>query len=76
MQPGWRDQALANLARLAVMPTARRDLPELRTEAAATLGTPDVRLAARIELPSDDLRSFAFSPDGRTLAHCRAPDGP
>ena len=66
-QPGWRDLALANLARLAVMPTARRDLIELRTEATATLGTPDVRLAARIEFPSNHLRSTAFSPDSRTL---------
>ena len=49
------------------MPTPRRDLPELRTEAAATLATPDIRLVARVELPADDLGSFAFSPDGRTL---------
>ncbi len=66
-QPGWRDEALADLARLAVMPTPRRDLPELRTEAAATLATPDIRLVARIELPRHNLRSIAFSPDGRTL---------
>jgi serine/threonine protein kinase/WD40 repeat protein len=66
-EPGWRDRALADLARLAVMPTPRRDLPELRSEAAATLGTPDIRLAAIIALPGDDLGSFTFSPDGRTL---------
>jgi serine/threonine protein kinase/WD40 repeat protein len=66
-QPGWRDKALADLARLAVMPTPRRDLAELRTEAAATLGTPDIRLAARIALPSMVLDSFTFSPDGRIL---------
>jgi WD40 repeat protein len=65
-QPGWRDEALADLARLAILPTPRRDLPELRTEATATLGTPDIRLVARLELPSN-LGSFAFSPDGRTL---------
>ena len=66
-QPGWREEALGDLARLAVMPTPRRDLPELRTEAAATLGTPDIHLVARVELPSNDLGSFTFSPDGRTL---------
>jgi WD40 repeat protein len=66
-QPGWRDEALAELSRLAVMPTPRRDLVELRTEAVATLGTPDVRLVARIEFSSDHLRSTAFSRDGRTL---------
>jgi serine/threonine protein kinase/WD40 repeat protein len=66
-QPGWREKALGDLARLAVMPTPRRDLPELRTEAAATLGTPDIRLVAKVELPSADLGSFTFSLDGRTL---------
>src|SRR5205823_913304 len=34
-QPGWRERALGDLAQLAIMPTPRRDLPELRTEAAA-----------------------------------------
>ena len=66
-QPGWREEALGDLARLAVMPTARRNLAELRTEAAATLATPDIRLVAQVELASDDLGSFTFSPDGRTL---------
>src|SRR5262249_26490110 len=66
-QPGWREEALADLARLTVMPTPRRDLAELRTEAAATLATPDIRLAARVALPSDGPGSIAFSPDGRTL---------
>jgi eukaryotic-like serine/threonine-protein kinase len=66
-QPGWREESLANLARLAVMPTPRRNLVELRTEATASLATPDIRLAARIELPVQDLRAFSFSPDGRTL---------
>ena len=50
------------------MPTTRRDLAELRTEAAATLATPDIRLVAQVEISSDDLRSFTFSPDGRTLS--------
>jgi serine/threonine protein kinase/WD40 repeat protein len=66
-QPGWRAEALGDLARLAVMPTPRRDLTELRTEAAAVLKTPDIQLVAEVEVPADDLSSFAFSPDGRTL---------
>jgi serine/threonine protein kinase/WD40 repeat protein len=66
-EPGWRDKSLADLARLAVMPTPLRDLPELRSEAAASLGTPDIRPVARIGLPGDDMGSFTFSPDGRTL---------
>ena len=66
-QPGWREQALGDLARLAIMPTTRRNLAELRTEAAAALATPDIRLVAQVALASDDLRSFTFGPDGRTL---------
>jgi WD40 repeat protein len=62
-----REEALRGLARLGGMATGRRDLPALRTEAAATLGTPDIRLAARVELLPEDLGSFAFAPDGRTL---------
>jgi WD40 repeat protein len=65
-QPGWRGEALADLARLAASPSPRRNLPELRTEAVAALGTPDVHLIARIDLP-DSVRSFAFGPDGQTL---------
>jgi WD40 repeat protein len=66
-RPGWRDDALANLAGLAVMPVDCRNLVELRTEATASLGTPDIRLVARIELPTNHLRSTAFSSDGLTL---------
>jgi WD40 repeat protein/tRNA A-37 threonylcarbamoyl transferase component Bud32 len=66
-QPGWRQEALGDLARLAVMPTPRRDPPELRTEAAATLGTADIGLVAKVELPVEDLGSFTFSSDGQTL---------
>ena len=66
-QPEWRDKALGALARLAVMPTPRRDLFELRTEAAATLGTPDIRHVATFGLPPESTGSFTFSPDGRTL---------
>jgi serine/threonine protein kinase/WD40 repeat protein len=72
-RPGWRERALGDLARLAVMPP--RDLPELRTEAAAALGTPDIELVARVALPADDVVSFAFSPDGRTLLTARSPMG-
>jgi serine/threonine protein kinase/WD40 repeat protein len=66
-ESGWRDKALANLARLAAMPTAARDLVELRTEATATLATPDAFSAGKVVLPADDLGSFAFTPDGRTV---------
>jgi len=66
-QPGWREKSLSDLARLAVMPTPRRDLRGLRTETAATLGTADIRHVATIDLADDDLGSFTFSPDGRTL---------
>jgi WD40 repeat protein len=66
-QPGWRDEALANLARLAGSPSPKRDLLELRTEAVAALSSPDVHLIARIE-PSSPISSFAFGPDGQTLA--------
>ena len=37
-QLGWREEALANLVRLASMPTPRRDLVELRTQAVACIG--------------------------------------
>jgi eukaryotic-like serine/threonine-protein kinase len=66
-QPGWRDEALADLARLAVMPTPRRELAELRKEAAAALATADIRLLSMVELPSGDLGSFTFGSDGVTL---------
>ncbi len=66
-EPGWRDEALADLARLAAAPCRQRDPFELRTEAVAVLATPDIRLVCRIKVPSDDPGSIAFSPDGRTL---------
>src|SRR5262249_2506404 len=43
---GWREEALANLARLVVMPTPRRDLVELRTEAVASIGDFEVKEVA------------------------------
>lgn len=72
-ETGWRDKALDDLARLAVMPTPRRDLAEIRTEAVAALGTPDIRLAARIAHPSraSGPVTLAFSPDGQTLLTAR-----
>src|SRR5262249_30364206 len=65
-EPGWRDDALADLSRLATSTSAKRNLFELRTEAAASLATPDVRLIAQFE-PSNPLASFAFDPDGQTF---------
>jgi WD40 repeat protein len=66
--PGWRDDAVASLARLGRWPTSRRDLSELRTEATADLGEPDVRLVARIEGLAGSVDALDFSPDGRMLA--------
>src|SRR5262249_7515825 len=67
-QPGWRKEALANLARLAVMPTPRRDLVELRTEAVACIGEFDVEEVARLQGGSSTLESLAFSAGGKTHA--------
>ncbi|MCI0639577.1 MAG: protein kinase [Gemmataceae bacterium] len=66
-EPGWRDKALTGLARLAVMPTPRRDLLELRTEATATLSTPDILRADKLKTSTATVGSFTFSPDGQTL---------
>jgi predicted Ser/Thr protein kinase len=66
-QPGWREKALGELAQLAGERMPLRKLEELRTEATAALTTPDIRLLRTVDLPSDDLCSFAFSNDGRTL---------
>lgn len=67
-QLGWRDEALGNLARLATMPTPRRDLVELRTEAVACLGETDVVEAARLEGFRRGVWSLEFSPDSGALA--------
>jgi hypothetical protein len=40
------------------MPPPRHDLPEHRTEAAATLGTPDICHVATIDLDPEGLGSF------------------
>ena len=66
-QLGWREEALANLARLAVMPTPRRDLVELRDEAAASIGEFDVVEVARLEGLRGSAWSLDFSPDSRSL---------
>jgi eukaryotic-like serine/threonine-protein kinase len=66
-QLGWRDEALANLARLAVMPTPRRDLPELRTEAVATVGEFGVKEVARFAVSGWGAFSIDFGPESRTL---------
>jgi WD40 repeat protein len=72
-QLGWREEALANLVRLASMPTPRRDLVELRTQAVACLGAFEVREMGRIEGQDGSTTggwcaaSFDFSPDSRQL---------
>ena len=66
-QLGWRDEALDNLARLAVMPTSRRDLAELRTEAVASIGEFGVKEVARLAVSGWAGFSTDFSPDSRTL---------
>jgi eukaryotic-like serine/threonine-protein kinase len=65
---GWREEALDNLSRLTVMPTARRDLVELRTEAVASLGEFDVVEVARLEGFRGSVWSLDFSLDSSTLA--------
>ncbi len=66
-QLGWREEALENLARLAVMPTPRRDLVELRNEAVASLGEFDVVQVMRLEGLQGTVDQLDFSPDSRTL---------
>ena len=66
--PGWRDAALGNLARLAVLPTSRRDLVELRSEVVACLGEFDIREVARFQAPQGSAFGLDFLADGRTLA--------
>ncbi len=72
-QPGWRDEALANLARLAVMPTPRRDLVQLRTEAVASIGEFDVHEVARFQGGTGPrmTEALAFSADGNSLVAAR-----
>ncbi|MGO9917396.1 MAG: protein kinase domain-containing protein [Isosphaeraceae bacterium] len=65
---GWRDDALGNLARLTTMPSPRRDLVELRTEAVASLGEFDIVEVAWLEGFRGTVGSLDFSPDSRALA--------
>ena len=66
-QLGWREEALANLSRLVVMPTPRRDLVELRSEAVATIGAFGVKEVARLEVSGEMAGRLEFSPDSRSL---------
>ena len=61
-QLGWRDEALDDLARLAVMPTSRRDLAELRTEAVASVGEFGVNEVARFAVSGWAAFSIGFQP--------------
>jgi WD40 repeat protein/serine/threonine protein kinase len=64
---GWTWEARDFLARAARLDSASRDLVELRTEAAASLGEVDLRQRATL---ADKMSAhcLAFSPDGRYLA--------
>ena len=72
-QLGWREKALAELARLAVMPTPRRDLVELRSEAVASIGAFEVTEVARfhgqerLRETSWSATSIDISPDSKQL---------
>jgi WD40 repeat protein len=66
-QPGWRADTLENLARLATLPTPRRDLVELRNQAVLSLGEFDIIEVARVVGLGNRVWSLAFSPDSRTL---------
>lgn len=61
---GWRKTAWANVARMATMPTQRRNPVALREEIAAALDFPDVAEVARVKM---QCISLDFSPDSRTL---------
>ena len=66
-QLGWREEALADLSRLVNMPTPRRDVVELRSEAVATIGEFGVKEVARLEASGPTVYNLDFSPDARTL---------
>ncbi|QEH34977.1 Serine/threonine-protein kinase pkn5 [Aquisphaera giovannonii] len=66
-QPGWRGDALGNLARLTVLPTPRRDLIELRNEAVASIGEVDIIEVARLAGLRGAVHSLDFSPDSTAL---------
>ena len=66
-QPGWREEALANLARLTATPANRGDLVQLRTEAVASIGEFDAHEVARFQGRPTDAMALALSADGKTL---------
>jgi WD40 repeat protein/predicted Ser/Thr protein kinase len=66
-QLGWREEALAGLSRLVSMPTPRRDVVELRSEAVATIGEFGVNEVARLQAPELTQYGLDFSPDSQTL---------
>ena len=71
-QLGWREEALEDLSRLVRMPTPRRDIVELRTEAVATIGEFGVKEVARLQVSGQIVYSIDFSPDSRTLVTASA----
>ncbi len=68
-QLGWREEALADLSRLVVMTTPRRDVVELRSEAVATVGEFGVKEVARLQVEPSGVAGLYldFSPDSQTL---------
>jgi WD40 repeat protein/predicted Ser/Thr protein kinase len=66
-QLGWRVDALADLSRLVIMPTPRRDVVELRSEAVATIGEFGVNEVARLKASGPTVYNLDYSPDSRTL---------
>ena len=67
-QLGWREEALADLSRLVTMPTPRRNVFELRSEAVATIGEFGVNELVRLDLDFLEAAVYvAFSPDSKTL---------
>jgi WD40 repeat protein len=64
---GWPADNLADLADLARQPPAAATARDLRSEAAAALATPDLRLVGAV---ADGWKPYAvaFTPDGRALA--------
>jgi WD40 repeat protein len=65
---GWRETALDNLRRLALMDTPRRDLVELRSEAVACLSELDAREVFHLPGHTEAVYGLDFTPDGKALA--------
>ena len=64
-QLGWREEALGSLARLARMPTPRRNVVELRNQAVANLGEFGITKVAQFD--ASEFTQLDFSRDSRTL---------